>query len=64
MRIDGWVTGGGTTVELVTDESVLSRVADDRGRLVWEDVPRGVVHFVIRAEDPGEPSTLTPRVEI
>lgn len=64
VRIDGWVTRGGTTVELVTKDDVLVRVADDRGRLAWEFVPRGVVHFVIRADDPREPSTITPRVEL
>lgn len=64
VRIDGWVTGGGTTVELVTADAVHARVADDRGRLAWEVVPRGVVHFVIRADDSGDPSTITPRVEL
>lgn len=64
VRIDGWVTGGGTTVELVTQGATLTRVADHRGRLVWEEVPRGVVHFVIRADDSAEPSTITPRVEL
>lgn len=64
VRIDGWVTRGGTTVELVTADAVLARVADDRGRLAWEFIPRGVIHFVIRADDPSEPSTITPRVEL
>lgn len=64
VRIDGWITRGGTTVELVTKDAVLPRVADDRGRLAWEFVPRGVAHFVIRADDPAEPSTITPRVEL
>lgn len=64
VRIDGWVTGGGTTVDLVTEDETLPQVADDRGRLVWTEVPRGAAHFVIRADDSAEPSTITPRVEL
>jgi hypothetical protein len=64
VRLDGWVTRGGTTVELVHGTEHTPAVADDRGRLKWEGVPHGMVRFLVRGDGPDDPATITPRVEI
>jgi hypothetical protein len=64
VRVDGWVTGGGTTVELVVGDEHRAEVADAHGRLVWTDVPHGMVRFVIRSDEPDGPATITPRVDL
>ncbi len=62
-RIDGWAApGASVSVELRTTEGVLTTVADADGRFVFEDVPRGLVHFVLRPPD--RSAVVTPAIEI
>jgi hypothetical protein len=65
-RIDGWVApGGGVEVELRSVGGLLTRTADEDGRFVFEDVPRGLIQFIVRqpGDDPGPP-VVTPSLEI
>lgn len=66
VRIDGWVTdGAGMEVELRTVTTRLRTTADDDGRFVFDDVPRGMAQFVLRhADDPSRPPVVTPALEI
>lgn len=65
-RIDGWVApGGGVSVVLRTVGGQLETTADDDGRFVFDDVPRGLAQFVLRP--PGPPaaqSVITPSIEL
>jgi hypothetical protein len=50
VRIDGWVApGGGVHVELRLVDGELTTVADADGRFVFDEVPRGLAQFVLRA---------------
>lgn len=60
VRIDGWVTTPGITVELWQDGERYPAVADEDGRLVWEEVPELPSRFLI----PGDPPVVTPRIEL
>jgi hypothetical protein len=66
VRVDGWVTdGAGVEIELRTVETRLQTSADDDGRFVFEDVPRGIAQFVLRHPDePSRPPVVTPALEI
>ena len=66
VRIDGWVApGAGVSVELHIIDHSLRTVADADGRFVFEDVPRGLAQFVLRAPSvtPQKP-VVTPSIEI
>ncbi|NHB84377.1 hypothetical protein G7085_06505 [Tessaracoccus sp. HDW20] len=54
VRIDGWVTGGGIAVQLLTGAEVLETVSDATGRLVWTSVPHGPVRFRITRTGRGQ----------
>lgn len=62
IRIDGWVTGGGITVELIQGSRSIPAVSDAHGRLVWRDVARGHVRFLLHP--PGGRPVLTPQIEL
>jgi hypothetical protein len=66
VRIDGWIApGGGVTVELRTATGAFEIRADADGRFVFDDVPRGLAKFVLRA--PGgssETPVVTPSIEL
>jgi hypothetical protein len=66
VRIDGWAAdGGGIVIELRTVESRLQTQADEDGRFVFEEVPRGMAQFVLRPPaDSGLPPVVTPAIEI
>jgi hypothetical protein len=66
VRIDGWVTdGAGIAVELRTVGARLQTQADEDGRFVFEEVPRGMAQFVLRRpEESGLPPVITPALEI
>jgi hypothetical protein len=66
VRIDGWVTdGAGMEVELRTVTARLQTTADDDGRFVFDDVPRGMAQFVLRhPDDESRPPVVTPALEI
>jgi hypothetical protein len=66
VRIDGWAApGAGVSVELRTSEATLQTTADDDGRFVFEDVPRGLAQFVLRPPaGSAQPPVVTPSIEI
>ena len=66
VRIDGWAAESpNITIELKTAQDRRQIAADDDGRFVFEDVPRGMVQFVARhADGSGQPRVVTPSLEI
>lgn len=77
VRLDGWLTIGGGTVELqirpvdgTGPTASLHATADDDGRFIFAQVDKGMAQFVFRGavEQGGEATTLcpviTPHVEI
>jgi hypothetical protein len=65
-RIDGWAApGGGVEVELRSVDGSFLRTADQDGRFVFADVPRGLAQFTVRQPngDP-RPPVITPSLEI
>lgn len=50
VRVDGWLAPPrGRTIDLRTVTGSLTAVADDRGRFVFDGVPRGSTQLVVRA---------------
>jgi hypothetical protein len=66
VRIDGWAAEGGSiAIELRTVASRLHTQADEDGRFVFEEVPRGMAQFVLRPPaESGLPPVVTPAIEI
>jgi hypothetical protein len=66
VRVDGWIApGNGVAVELRLSRSIEHTVADDDGRFVFDDVPRGMVQFVLRPPESSEQSpVVTPALEL
>lgn len=65
LVIDGWVTGGGAAIEVHVGDEVFDARADEYGRFVVSDVPRGRTWFVIRRDGDGEGAPIvTPAVEL
>jgi hypothetical protein len=65
VRVDGWVApGGGVTVELRIVDRTLSTTADSDGRFVFDDVPHGLGQFIVRPTQSGQPSVITPSIEL
>ncbi|MGC3995109.1 MAG: carboxypeptidase-like regulatory domain-containing protein [Propionicimonas sp.] len=62
VRIDGWVTSPGATVDAVAEGVTRSSVTDDSGRFALDDLPRGRVHFVVRRD--GYRPVITPSMEL
>ncbi len=65
-RIDGWVVPGPRArIQLRTSTEELETEADDDGRFVFADVPRGLAQFVVRQPEPSTaPPVITPSIEI
>lgn len=65
VRIDGWAApGGGFGVELRAAGAILHATADEDGRFVFEDVPRGMAQFVLRPPSgSAQPPVITPSIE-
>lgn len=63
LRIDGWVTGGEIEVTLYLGHLAHKQVSDANGRLVWREVPRGRIRFLIQPRDPESKPVLSPVVE-
>jgi len=66
VRIDGWISpGSDVVVELRTVDDTRETTADEDGRFVFEDVPRGHAQFVLRppSAEGGGP-VVTPSIEI
>lgn len=64
VRLDGWITGGGITVDLHAAAGVWTAVSDATGRLVWPTVEHGPVRFVIHPTRDGDRPVATPTVEV
>jgi hypothetical protein len=65
VRIDGWIAPGAhASVDLRRKDGVSTQVADEDGRFVFEDVPRGLAQFVVRSQDEDAPPVVTPSIEI
>lgn len=66
VRIDGWIApGSGVTVELRGRTESRETAADDDGRFVFDDVPRGLAQFVLRPAGEAHPRpVVTPAIEI
>ena len=64
LRIDGWVTGGGISVELHAGGTSYPVVSDAHGRLVWLGVPSGPLRFVLLPADPDAKPVVTPVIEL
>jgi hypothetical protein len=64
VRVDGWVTGGETQVELRVGERSLHTTADVNGRFVLTAVPRGRARFVLRPMSPAVRPVITPTIEL
>lgn len=64
VTIDGWVTAGGATIEVHVGDAVIRETADEFGRFVVTDAPRGRTWFVVRRHHAeGVPPIVTPAVE-
>ncbi|MEE1620956.1 hypothetical protein ACQ3I4_08500 [Zafaria sp. Z1313] len=63
LRIDGWVTGGGIDVALISGTTAHWTTSDAHGRLVWRDVPRGPLRFLLHPAEPGGKPVMTPVIE-
>jgi len=66
VRVDGWAApGGGVSVELRVADGRLHVTADADGRFVFDDVPRGLAQFVLRApEGDLHPPVVTPSIDL
>jgi hypothetical protein len=65
VRIDGWVApGGGVSVELRIVDETRTTTADPDGRFVFDDVPRGLAQFTLRAPSEQQPPVVTPSIEL
>jgi hypothetical protein len=65
VRIDGWVApGGGVVVELRIVDETRTTTADPDGRFVFDDVPRGLAQFTLRAPSGQQQPVVTPSIEL
>jgi hypothetical protein len=65
VRIDGWIAPGGRVdVELRHNDTSSRTVADADGRFVFDDVPHGLVGFVLRAPGEDVRPVVTPSIEL
>lgn len=66
VRIDGWAAPGAAfEIELRVGDERRQTTADDDGRFVLEDVPRGLAQFVLRPPTGStNPPVVTPAIEI
>jgi hypothetical protein len=64
VRVDGWVTGGGTVVELRVGDRSLTATADDHGRFVMDNVPHGPARFILKPVSAGDRPVITPVIEL
>jgi hypothetical protein len=65
VRVDGWVVPGeGVDVELRVPGGSLHARADEDGRFVFDDVPRGMAQFVLRRSAADRRPVVTPSIEL
>ena len=66
VRVDGYVTAPGASVEAVSADGSTLVDTDANGRFVLDDLPHGPIHFVIRV-DPDDESArpvITPTIQL
>ncbi|MDO5736282.1 MAG: hypothetical protein Q4P15_07390 [Propionibacteriaceae bacterium] len=63
LRIDGWITGGGLEVELISGTTSHRATSDVHGRLVWTAIPQGPMRFLLHPGDEDSRPVLTPVIE-
>ncbi len=63
LRVDGWITGGGLKVELISGATSYTAISDVHGRLVWDSVPRGRLRFLMHPANEDSRPVLTPVIE-
>ncbi len=65
VRVDGWVTTPGASVEAVTADGSRSASSDANGRFVLDDLPHGPIHFLVTnpANLDNRP-VITPTIQI
>jgi hypothetical protein len=66
VRVDGWAApGAGIRVELLLPEGSRQTVADEDGRFVFADVPKGLAKFALYVPHGNEVSTVvSPTIEL
>lgn len=64
LEVDGWVTGGGITIEVLQGSARLSAVSDAHGRLSWTGVQRGPTRFLVHPVHTEGRPVITPTVEL
>lgn len=64
VRIDGWVTGGGVTVEAHCGDARFEETSDVTGRILWPLLPHGPVRFLIRPVRHDQRPVITPTIEV
>lgn len=64
LRVDGWITGGGLTVELIVDATSHTAVSDVHGRVVWQGIPHGRIRFLMHPAEGEARPVLTPVIEL
>jgi hypothetical protein len=66
VRIDGWIApGADVSIELRMADGVRATTADEDGRFVFDELPRGYAQFVIRPPaGSGQPPVVTPSIQL
>jgi hypothetical protein len=64
VRVDGWVTGGETGIELRVAGRSFVATADVNGRFVLAGLPHGPARFVLRPTSADARPVITPTIEI
>lgn len=65
VRIDGWAApAAGAAIQLRIVDEDRHTTADDDGRFVFEDVPRGLAQLIVRRADPSAAPVVTPSIEL
>lgn len=64
LRVDGWVTGGGLEVDLISGATSHTAVSDAHGRIVWHGVAHGRIRFLMHPADGDSRPVMTPVIEL
>lgn len=64
LRVDGWITGGGLRVELISGTTSHAATSDAHGRLAWSGIPHGPIRFLMYPDHTDSRPVLTPVIEL
>jgi hypothetical protein len=66
VRLDGWAAPGASLeVEMRAGDSIRRTTADEDGRFVFDEVPRGFAQFVLREQgSEAQVPVITPAIEL